>query len=110
MLVKGNTQQSRIYATETVWKNEHSNFGSSRTVASSESIRPRSFSPFCNGRRGHVIAHDASFVCRQTVQNQPHGPLTTVHQLAQQFDEQFAVQAHGIGAKPDFPRALTAPR
>ena len=43
-----------------------------------------------------ILRHPLGLVCWQTVQDQLQGPATTAHHLAQQRDEQVAIQTTGI--------------
>ncbi len=50
-----------------------------------------------------VVANDTSLVCGKAVEDQTHGFLAPMHQLPEQFDEQFAVQTALVGANPKLP-------
>src|SRR6266404_310815 len=54
-------------------------------------------SPF---RGFDVVANDPSLVRGNTIENQADGLLAPIHQLAQQVDEQLAVQSTYVGAEP----------
>src|SRR5277367_5953923 len=53
--------------------------------------------------RFDVVANDASLVRRKAIENQTHGLLTAMHQLAQQLDKQLTVQTTHVGAEPKLP-------
>jgi hypothetical protein len=45
-----------------------------------------------------VVANDASLVCGKAIENQTHGFPAPTHQLAQELNEQFAVQPTHVSA------------
>src|ERR1039458_3537409 len=53
--------------------------------------------------RFHVVANETSFVRWQAIEDQTHRLFPPMHQLAEQLDEQFAVQATHVGAEPKLP-------
>src|ERR1022692_3421759 len=53
--------------------------------------------------RFHVVANETSFVRWQAIEDQTHRLFPPMHQLAEQLNEQFAVQATHVGAEPKLP-------
>src|SRR5665213_3459154 len=49
----------------------------------------------------NVVADGASLVCREAIENQADGLAATMHQLAQQLDEVFAVQGALVRTEPE---------